>query len=333
MLRFAVLPSSSPALSALPGVDLSAVLPVFNERESLPALHRRLSDALLATGYRYEVVYVDDGSTDGSLDVLLGLRAQDPKVRVIELSRNFGHQVALGAGLDHAVGRAVLTLDADLQHPPEVINELLARWAEGNDIVYTIREGEERSLKTAASHLFYRLFQKLSGLDLRPGAADFRLMDRRVLEATRGARERYLFLRGFVSWIGFRQAAVRYRVAERAAGHSKYGWRRMLRLAADGFFSYSDLPLRAATVLGLGCAAAGAAYGGFVVFSGIVGRNVVPGWTSAVATTLILGGTQLVILGFIGEYLRRVYHDVKGRPSYLVRSRWGFDDDDADARR
>jgi glycosyltransferase involved in cell wall biosynthesis len=312
----------------VPAIDLSVVLPVHNEREALPILHRRLSEVLTRTGHTFEIIAVDDGSTDGSLDVLLELRRRDPHLRVVELSRNFGHQAALGAGLDHAAGRAVLTLDADLQHPPEIIGELLARWAQGYDIVYTIREGDGRSLKTLASRLFYRVFHRVTGLDLRAGAADFRLMDRRVLAATREARERYVFLRGFVSWIGFRQTSVGYRVGARVAGESKYDWRRMLRLAGDGLFAYSDVPLRAATALGLVCAGAGALYLLFVLYSGIVGRNVVPGWTSAVAATLVLGGAQLVVLGFIGEYLRRVYHDVKGRPSYLVRERWGFDDPD-----
>jgi glycosyltransferase involved in cell wall biosynthesis len=324
------IPTASDALSSedTPEVDVSVVLPVHNESEALRVLYKRLRDVLMSTRYSYEIIVVDDGSTDDSLSVLLELRAQDSHVRIVELSRNFGHQAALGAGLDHARGRAVITLDADLQHPPEVIGELLARWAEGYDIVYTMREGDPWSLKSGASNAFYRMFKQLSGLDMRSGAADFRLMDRRVLIATAGARERYVFLRGFVTWIGFRQVGIRYEVNPRAAGISKYNWTRMLGFALEGLLSYSDLPLRAATALGLLCAMAGAAYATFVLYSAIFTHNVLPGWTSTVITTLILGGTQLLMLGLVGEYLRRVYHDVKGRPSYLVRNRWGFDGSD-----
>jgi dolichol-phosphate mannosyltransferase len=269
---------------------------------------------------------VDDGSNDGTLDSLREIQAADPQVRVLALSRNFGHQIAASAGLEAAVGDAVVLIDADLQDPPELIPDMLARWRDGVDVVYGERESRagETRFKRWSAGLFYRLLNRLSKTPIPIDTGDFRLMDRRVVDAVLAMPERDRFLRGMVAWAGFRQEPIRYRREARTAGESKYPLRRMLRFAADGLLSFSLVPLRLAVYMGLlasALALIGIAYAlALRLFTDIW----VPGWTLLFIAVLFLGGVQLLSLGVIGEYLGRVYWEVKRRPLYLVKERLGF---------
>ncbi|MFN8542850.1 MAG: glycosyltransferase family 2 protein [Candidatus Binatia bacterium] len=301
--------------------EISVVVPVLNEERAVAALYARVSAVLRGLVASYEFVFVDDGSTDRTPLVLAELSALDPAVSVVQLSRNFGHQAALLAGLDHACGRAVIMMDADLQHPPEILPEMVRRWREGYHVVYTIRREDPASglFKRATRWLFYSLFRRMARVDMESDAADFRLLDARVVHALRQFRERFLFFRGLVGWVGFRRVAVDYVGQARVAGRSKYTVGRMLRLALDGLFSFSTLPLQLAIWLGLAVALVGAGYAGFALWAALVLRATVPGWTSLMIVVLLLGGVQLVVLGILGAYLGRAYEEVKGRPVYVVQ--------------
>jgi dolichol-phosphate mannosyltransferase len=273
---------------------------------------------------------VDDGSRDRTAHVLRALQAGDARVRVVLLSRNFGHQLAVTAGVEHASGRCVVIIDADLQDPPEVIAEMHARWREGADVAYSVRtdrEGETR-FKLWTAKLFYRLMNRLSGIEMPVDTGDFRLMDRKVVDALLAMPERDRFLRGMVSWVGFRQVAVGYRRAPRFAGASKYPLLKMLRFAADGVLSFSFAPLRLATWTGffaLAVALAGILYA-VILRLFFDPTHWVRGWASIFVAVLFLGGVQLVSLGIIGEYIGRIYGEVKHRPLYFVRERLGFEE-------
>ncbi len=302
---------------------ISIVIPVYNESANLRPLHRRLDEALSAIAYDCEMLFVDDGSIDGTFEILQGLAEADPRVRALQLSRNFGQQAAITAGLEHAVGDAILTMDGDLQHPPELIAELLKKWEEGYEVVYTIRE-ESRdvgALKAATSAAFYRVFSRIADFELPGGTADFRLLDRSVREAVLEMQERTRFLRGMIHWTGFRRFAVRYRADPRHAGRTKYSARRMLHLAMDAVTSFSPAPLRVASLVGVVTAVMALFYLVFVLYSAIVKGNVVAGWASVLAVLLILGGTQLVAIGILGEYVYKIYIETKRRPHYFVRRR------------
>ena len=309
------------------GTLLSVVVPCYNEEEVIATTHRRLSAALSQlAGLDFEIVYVDDGSRDGTALILEGLAAADESVRIVKLSRNFGHQIAMTAGLEHTSGDAVVVIDADLQDPPEVIPELVARWRDGNDVVYAVRtdrEGES-AFKLATAKGFYRLLNMLSDTEVPVDTGDFRLMDRRAVDALLTMPEKDRFVRGMVSWIGFQQVAVPYARARREAGVSKYPLLKMLAFALDGVVSFSFAPLRLATWLGFaasGLAALGIVYT-LVVW--IVGSTV-HGWTTLSVAVLALGGLQLISLGIMGEYIGRIYREVKHRPLYLVDKRLGFE--------
>jgi dolichol-phosphate mannosyltransferase len=306
---------------------LSVVVPCFDEANVITRSHRRLSSLLASLpDIAWEILYVDDGSNDGTLDSLREIQAADPQVRVLALSRNFGHQIAASAGLEAAVGDAVVLIDADLQDPPELIPDMLARWRDGVDVVYGERESRagETRFKRWSAGLFYRLLNRLSKTPIPIDTGDFRLMDRRVVDAVLAMPERDRFLRGMVAWAGFRQEPIRYRREARTAGESKYPLRRMLRFAADGLLSFSLVPLRLAVYMGLlasALALIGIAYAlALRLFTDIW----VPGWTLLFIAVLFLGGVQLLSLGVIGEYLGRVYWEVKRRPLYLVKERLGF---------
>jgi glycosyltransferase involved in cell wall biosynthesis len=314
--------SAHDASSAL----LSVVVPCANEEEVLFETHRRLTEALEKIGMRFEIVYIDDGSADRTPNLLRELQQADDRVRVVRLSRNFGHQVAITAGMEHAAGDAVTVIDADLQDPPEVIGEFVARWRQGYDVVYgvrTEREGET-AFKLWTAKLFYRLIGRLSETKIPLDTGDFRLMDRRVVEALLAMPERDRFIRGMVSWLGFSQTAVAYRRAPRFAGTTKYPLFKMVRFATDGIVSFSTVPLRLATWLGF--TVSGIAILGilFALYARFFARDWVQGWTSIVSAVLFLGGVQLICLGIIGEYVGRIYGESKRRPLYLVRERWGF---------
>jgi glycosyltransferase involved in cell wall biosynthesis len=300
---------------------LSVVIPVFNEVENVRPLLDRLRAVLLQTSLPFEVVFVDDGSSDGTGDAILHAAAHDPSLRLVQLARNFGHQAALFAGMEAARGDAVITLDGDLQHPPELIPALLARWREGAEVVQGRRRSpaDDRRWKRVSSRGFYRLLSALARIRVAPGAADFRLMSRPALEAFLACRERSRFNRGLVQWIGFRHAEVVYEAAPRHAGRSKYSLRSTLRLASDAVFSFSWAPLRLAGLAGLAVSTSAAAYLLFVIWARVFTSRTVEGWTSILAALLVLGGMQLIVLWIIGEYLGRIYDEVKQRPLYVLR--------------
>lgn len=300
-------------------IELSVVIPVFNEEENILPMYERLRAALDDLVKGLEIIYVDDGSRDRSWVAIEELATKDPRVRGISFARNFGHQAAVTAGVDHARGEAVVLIDADLQDPPEVIPELIARWREGYDVVYAQRkkrQGESLFKKLTAA-LFYRLLHRITDVSIPVDTGDFRLMGPRALAAFRALPERNRFIRGMVSWIGFRQVAVPYERHARAAGETKYPFRKMLRFALDAITSFSFLPLRLSTFLGLGVSVFSFLYIIVVLILKFMGISW-PGYTSLMASILFLGGVQLVMIGMLGEYLARVFDEVKRRPLYLV---------------
>jgi polyisoprenyl-phosphate glycosyltransferase len=307
---------------------LSVVIPCKNEEQVLRETNRRLVAILEKAGLHFEIVYTDDGSTDSTPDLLREFQMFDTRIRVVRLSRNFGHQIALTAGLEHTSGDVVVILDADLQDPPEVILEFLQKWIEGYDVAYGVRserEGETR-FKLWTAKLFYRCIDRLSDTRIPLDTGDFRLLDRKVVDALLSMPERDRFVRGMVSWLGFSQVAVPYRRARRLAGVTKYPFFKMLRFAADGIVSFSILPLRLATWFGF--AASGLAVLGIlaVLLERILGvPGLVKGWTSILIAVLFLGGVQLICLGILGEYIGRIYGESKRRPLYLVRETMGFE--------
>jgi dolichol-phosphate mannosyltransferase len=301
---------------------ISVVVPVFNEEESLHELHRRLSASIPETE-GYEAVLVDDGSTDASWSIMCTLAAADPHLRLVRLSRNFGHQAAITAGLDASRGDAVVVLDADLQDPPELIPELLARWRDGFDVVFAVRAeraGESR-VRLLAITIFYRLLRAISGEDIPANAGDFRLMSRRVVDALASMPERARFLRGMTSWVGFRQTGVEYRRDARYAGTSKYPARKLLRLALDGITSFSTVPVRLVAWLGFTLVLFCLAVLSWVLYTRFFTNSAPQGWTSVLVVVLLLGGVQLLSLGMIGQYVARIFEEAKQRPLYLVSER------------
>jgi glycosyltransferase involved in cell wall biosynthesis len=299
---------------------LSVVAPVYQEEALIARFYERVCATLV--GVPFELVLVDDGSSDGSAQELERLAERDSRVKVVTLSRNFGHQHALTAGLDHAAGDAVVMLDSDLQDPPELIPELLDHWRAGVDVVSAVRESRagETRFKLTTAHLFYRLFGRVANIDLAPQAGDFRLLDRRALDSLRSLRERDRFLRGMSSWIGFSHLAVSYARGPRVAGETKYTLRRMLRFSLDALFSFSSAPLQLATLLGFLCSAAAFLGLPLVIVARIAGIYV-PGVSTILFVVLLLGGIQLITVGIIGEYVGRIYDEVKRRPLYIVKSR------------
>lgn len=299
---------------------LSVVAPVYEEEELIEAFHERVSAAL--AGIPFELVLVDDGSADRTPELLAALAERDERVRVIELSRNFGHQTALTAGLDHARGDAIVMMDSDLQDPPELIPEMLGHWQRGTDVVYAVRrrrDGETR-FKLATARWFYKLFTALADVPLEPDSGDFRLLDRAPLDALLSMRERNRFLRGMTVWIGYTQTAVPYERDPRHAGETKYTLRRMVTFSLDAISSFSHRPLQLATLVGFVCAGIAFVLIPLVIALRLAG-SYLPGFGSITIAVLLLGGLQLMAIGLIGEYVGRIYDEVKGRPLYLVRTR------------
>jgi dolichol-phosphate mannosyltransferase len=301
-------------------VNLTVVLPCHDEAAVLPELFGRLDAVLAGLGPEVEVVCVDDGSTDATWDVVRAKAASDPRYRGLRLSRNFGHQIALTAGLWAARGQAVVTMDSDLQHPPEMIPVLLAKAREGNDVVTAVRHSEdvEGWFKISSARFFYWLLNRLTALDLPHGGADFRYMARPVVDTMLRMPERHRFLRGLTRWVGFRQATIEYERAPRHGGRSKYTLRNMMRFAFDAIVAFSAVPLKVASVLGLVVSMLGGLYGVYVVGVWLLSDAVVPGWTSVAIAVIVLGGVQLACLGIIGQYLGRMYEEIKGRPLFIV---------------
>lgn len=303
---------------------LSVVAPVFDEEALVEAFYARVCTAL--DGLPFELVLVDDGSSDHTPQLLAEIAASDPRVRVVRLSRNFGHQTALTAGLDHARGDAVAMLDADLQDPPELIPEMLEHWHRGTDVVYAVRrrrDGETR-FKLTTARWFYKLFSALADVDLEPDSGDFRLLDRAPLDALLSMRERNRFLRGMTVWVGFTQTAVPYERDARYAGETKYTLRKMLSFSLDAISSFSHRPLQLATLIGFLCAGLAFVLIPVVIALRIAG-SYLPGFGTITIAVLLLGGIQLMAIGLIGEYVGRIYDEVKGRPLYLVRTRLNDD--------
>lgn len=305
--------------------DLSLVFPVRNEADSLEALHQRAQTACRQAGVSYEMVFVDDGSEDASLDAIKTLRRRDPAVRFVSLSRSFGHQAALMAGLAQARGAAAITMDADLQHPPELIPQMVRLWQEGYEIVYTTkRETGLPLLWKWQMRAFYAVLSRLSGLRLGLGQSDFRLLDRRVIDVLRSLPEHHKFLRGLVSWVGFRQEGLEYALEPRSQGQSQYRYRERIKLGVDGVLSFSALPLRFVLAFGLVIVALTMPYFVWVVVLGVMRLSggqvdLPPGWVSVVASVLWLGSVQLISIGVLGEYIVRIYDQAKGRPEFIVR--------------
>lgn len=301
---------------------VSVVIPAFNEQANVRALVERLNQVL--SRYRdYEVIFVDDGSTDNTLEIIQMLSEQNERIKYLSFSRNFGHQMALKAGLDHVTGDCVISMDADLQHPPELIDQMIQKWKEGYDIVYTVRNDTPSIpfLKKATANVFYKFINSISNIKLDKGVADFRLMDKSVVDVFKNINESSLFIRGMVSWVGFRQCPIEYMPDVRFAGESKYSLKRMFLFALDGITSFSVKPLHMATLLGAFVSLLSFLYGIFAIYMAIFTGRVVSGWTSVIISVLFIGGIQLLMLGILGEYLGRLFIESKRRPQYIIRKK------------
>ena len=299
---------------------VAVVVPVLDEQECVAELARRVDEALRKAAVRGSILFVDDGSRDGTAARIAELRRSGAPIRSIHFTRTFGHQAALAAGLWFARGDAVITMDGDLQHPPELLPRLIDAWRAGADVVHTVRRPMAPGIdaKERASRLFYRLLSRLSPTPIVAAGADFRLLDRRVVDALNALPEHFVFVRGLVPWLGFSEASVPYEVEERFGGRSKYRLRSMIRLALDGIVSFSVVPLRLIGGLGALTAAFGVLFGVFALVAHVTGHVRASGWTSLVVLVLVFGGVQLLSLGLVSEYVGRIYEEVKRRPRYVI---------------
>jgi dolichol-phosphate mannosyltransferase len=299
---------------------LSIVLPVYNEEAVIGELGSRLTDFLGHLDIDWEVIFVDDGSRDRSFDLLKQLCEGQPRYRLVSFSRNFGHQLAITAGIDYARGAAVVVMDADLQDPPEAISLMIEKWRAGADIVHAVRSKREREgwFKRGTAFLFYRLLRKMVGFPVPLDAGDFRLMSRRVVLTLRALREVNPFVRGMVAWVGFRQTTIEYSRKARFAGETHYPLRKMIRFALDGITSFSAVPLRVASWLGLAAGVAGVGVAGWAVYERLVNERVVPGWATIMIAVSLASSAQLLMIGVLGEYVGRIYEELKRRPLYIV---------------
>ncbi|MFD0869680.1 Bactoprenol glucosyl transferase homolog from prophage CPS-53 [Chlamydia abortus] len=306
--------------------NYSVVVPMYNEEEVILRTYRRLKGVMDGTGEPYEFVFVNDGSRDRSAEIVKELCQTDPNVRLIDFSRNFGHQVAISAGMDYAQGKAVIVIDADLQDPPEVIPDMIRKWKEGYDVIYgkrLKRKGETVFKKTTAL-MFYRLLRSLTSVDIPVDTGDFRLIDRKVCDALSGLKEKNRFIRGMVSWVGFNQTSVEYVREERAAGETKYPLKKMIRFALDAITSFSYKPLKLATYIGFVLSLSSFLYLLIVLYQKLFTNSTEPGWASIIAINLFFNGIVLLMLGVIGEYIGRIYDESKNRPLYIVKETKGF---------
>ena len=306
----------------------SFVVPIYNEQDTLAELGRRLADVMDSLDGDAEAILVDDGSTDASPALLRDLHERDGRFKLVHFSRNFGHQVAITAGLDYASGDAVVILDGDLQDPPELAHELIARWREGYEVVYAVRADRRESEswpKRVATRVTYRLLRRLTKVDLPVDVGDFRLVDRRVVDEFRRLGEHNRYVRGLFSWVGFRQIGVPYRRDPRHSGRTKYSWRKLTKLATDGLTGFSDVPLRLALGFGFLFSGLSFLYGLSAVVKRLLGIGYVPGWASTVALPAFIGGVQLIVIGVMGIYIARIYEEVKQRPLYVVRDAVGVE--------
>lgn len=300
--------------------NISIVVPCYNEEGNIEAIYQLIKNELDSL-VNFELIFVDDGSTDLSLMRIVQLSQQDSRVRYISLSRNFGHQNALKAGLDNAMGDCVISLDADLQHPPKLIKEFIEKWQQGFDIVYSIRKDDPELglLKRLTSKFFYKFVNLFSDTTIQEGTADFRLLDRKVVNVIKSLPENYLFIRGLTSWVGFNQIAIEYYPEKRFSGKSKYSLNRMIHFASSGITSFSTKPLKLSIYLGFTIAMISFIYGLFAIYEAIFTSNVIQGWTSVIVSVLFIGGIQLIMIGILGEYLGKLFMENKRRPNYVIK--------------
>jgi dolichol-phosphate mannosyltransferase len=299
----------------------SIIAPIFNEEENIPELYRRVKETMEKTGEIWELLMVDDGSTDGSVDAIHKLANQDSHIKPVVFARNFGHQIAVTAGLDYAKGQAVVIIDSDLQDPPEVILDLISKWKDGYEVVFaqrTEREGESW-FKLFTASLFYRMIYRITDVDIPKDTGDFRLLDRKVVDVMKSMRERHRFLRGMSVWVGFRQTGVTYKRAARFSGETKYPFKKMVKFASDAITSFSYFPLQLAMYLGFFAAGISIIAIPLVIILRVVGSHAFLGQATTLIAVLFLGGVQLISLGILGEYIGRLYDEAKGRPLYIVR--------------
>ncbi|MBD2057725.1 glycosyltransferase family 2 protein [Oculatella sp. FACHB-28] len=331
-------PNSLPLLTSLPQtvsssdstpdtVQISVVVPLHNEEPNINYFFERLESVLEGLGLAYEIVCVDDGSKDNTLRQLVAHHHRNPSIKVVSLSRNFGKEIALTAAIDHAIGAAVIPIDADLQDPPELIADMIAQWQQGYDVVYATRKSRqgESWLKRFTANVFYRVIGHMSTVEIPRNTGDFRLLDRRVVEVLKQMTERTRFMKGLFAWVGFRQTFILYDRAERYKGRTKWNYWRLWNLAVDGITSFSVLPLKVWSYVGFSLAITTFLYAMFLIIRTLISGIDVPGYASLMVAILFIGGVQLLTLGIIGEYLGRVYEEVKGRPLYLVRNSYGID--------
>lgn len=302
-------------------ITYSIIAPIFNEKDNLPELHRRVTEVMNSTGESWELILVDDGSSDGSSDIIREFAKKDKHIRPVIFARNFGHQVAVTAGLDYSRGDAVVIIDADLQDPPELILEMSKKWREGYEVVYAVRaerEGESW-FKLWTASLFYRIIYQITDVKIPLDTGDFRLMDRKVVNVMNQMREKHRFLRGMSAWVGFKQIGVEYKRAARQAGETKYPFRKMFKLAVNAVTGFSYFPLQVATYVGFTSAAISILAIPLVIYLRIAGHQQLTGQATTLIAVLFLGGVQLISLGVLGEYIGRLYDEAKGRPLYIVR--------------
>lgn len=300
---------------------ISFVVPVFNEEENIREFHRRLTQVMAPLPYDYEILFIDDGSKDRTSQLIRELSEKDPHVQGYVFARNFGHQLALTCGLDQSTGNAVISMDGDLQHPPEMVPELLKKWEEGYEIVQTVRKATEDAtwFKNITSRLYYKLINSMSEVRVTPGGSDFRLMDRKAVDALNRFRERARFIRGMVNNLGFRYTTLEFVAPPRFAGHSKFSLRKMLRFALDGITAFSRVPLRLALYVGCIAGLGSILLIGHVIYVKYIIQDAVPGWTTLAAAEFFLGGVELIGIGIVGEYVGRIFDEVKQRPLYIIR--------------
>lgn len=308
-------------------IKYSIVVPMYNEEEVIEETYRRLREVMDRTGESYELVFVNDGSRDRTAEIMERLCSGDSRVRLLNFSRNFGHQIAITAGMDYAAGQAIVVIDADLQDPPEVILRMIDMWKQGYDVVYgkRLKRKGETVFKKITALFFYRLLRSMTNVDIPVDTGDFRLIDRKVADVLRGLKEKNRFVRGLVSWVGFRQTSVEYVREERWAGETKYPLKKMLRFAMDGITSFSHKPLRLATYLGFGLSGLSFIYLVVVVIQALFTDTTIQGWASTVAINLFFNGIVLILLGVIGEYVGRIYDESKDRPLYIMQEVRGFE--------
>ena len=306
-------------------MQISVVIPIYNEEEILSELHRRLHEVFSKMKYRSEFIFVDDGSRDSSLPILVSLHKKDARVKILSLSRNFGHQTAISAGIAHASGDALIVMDGDLQDPPEILPQFIAKWREGYDVVYAIRKKrKENVFKRIAYMLFYRILKAVSYLNIPLDSGDFCIMDKRVADVLRQLPERNRFVRGLRTWAGFRQTGLEYGRERRYAGKPKYSLSKLMKLAYDGIFSFSEVPLRIAIYTGVIAAVLSFAGGALVIYQKVSNSVPIAGWASTMVTLVFLGGLILMTLGIVGEYVGRIHEEIKQRPLYVVQDKIGF---------